>query len=245
MRALALVTALAACGGATQIAIGPTPPPTTSGVLSGPLCNNDRCTCRDAGAPGDGGAGVPPDAGHKRFEIRLKSPQALWATVGQTRLYKNAEQAEACFYVDLPAGATPVELRAHDPNGAAAEWDIRELGAKTKSYYDTFLFDCGVPGVCSFDELDSMKQSFAGLKQNLHDACGSTKVKGLTWDTGRSPDQLHPSELLVRLSLDIYTFEPWKPHGDPACGHGRPPKDGGSGAPDDSGAPDYLAPPSE
>ena len=34
------------------------------------------------------------------------------------------------------------------------------------------------------------------------------KVKGITWDTGRSPDQLHPSELLVRATLNIYKFVP-------------------------------------
>jgi hypothetical protein len=232
---------LAACGASTsQISIGPPPPPSTSGVLVGPLCAGDHCECRD-NRSADGGAGVPSDTAHKRFEIRLKSPQAVWATVGQARLYKNAEKAEACFYVDLPAGDTAVELRAHDPNGAAAAWEIHELGTKTKSYYDTFTFDCGVPGVCSFDELDSAKAEYAKLAKNLHDKCGSTKVKQLTWDTGHAPDQMHPNDLLVRLHLDVYSWAPWKEHGDPSCGHGRPPGEGsGSGGdmpPSDDDAP--------
>ena len=234
MRSLSLVV-LAACGASTtQISIGPPPPASTSGVLTGPLCAGDHCSCHDDTAAGDGGAGVPGDDAHKRFEIRLKSPQAIWATVGQTRMYKNAEKAEACFYVDLPAGETAIELRAHDPNGASAAWEIHELGTKTKSYYDTFTFNCGVPGVCSFDDLDRVKAEYADTKHHVHDLCGSTKIKSLTWDTGKSPDELHPSELLVRLHLDVYQWAPYKEHGDPSCGHGRPPGQGSDDAPADA-----------
>lgn len=154
-------------------------------------------------------------------------------------MYKNPERAETCFYVDLPTGDTPVELRASNPNGVSAQWTIRELGTKTKSWYDTFGFECGNPGVCSFEELDAARDKYAGLKKRgLHDPCGSVKVKGLTWDTGKSPDMQHPSELLVRLQLAVYKFAPWKVHGDETCGKGRPPGDAGSDAPpgDDSPA---------
>jgi hypothetical protein len=233
---------LVACGGSTsQVSIGPPPPPTTSGVYAGPLCAGDHCSCHDDSHGGDGGAGVPLDADHKRFEIRLKSPQALWATVGQAHMYKSVERAEACFYVDLPAGDTAVELRASDHNGAAGAWEIHELGTKTKSYYDTFSFNCGVPGVCSFDELDANKAQYQQLAKQLRDTCGSTKVKGLSWDTGHAPDQAHPDDLLVRLHLDVYKFAPWKEHGDPSCGHGKPPGDGSgsdaSDAPSDEASP--------
>ncbi len=68
--------------------------------------------------------------------------------------------------------------------------------------------------MCSFDELRGKKQEYADPKQ---DKCGSVKVKGLTWDTGRSPDQLHPSELAVKATLDVYKFVPDRPHGDD-CG---------------------------
>jgi hypothetical protein len=98
--------------------------------------------------------------------------------------------------------------------GVSAEWTISEYGAKTKSWYDTFRFECGNPGVCSFDEIDSHKAEYANMKRGLHDPCGSTKLKGLSWDTGKAPDNQHPSELLVRLTLDVYKFAPEKPHGD-------------------------------
>jgi len=72
--------------------------------------------------------------------------------------------------------------------------------------------------VCSFDQLDAAKQEYAAIKKGLHDPCGSTKIKGLSWDTGKAPDTLHPTELLVRMQLDIYKFVPDKKHGDPDCG---------------------------
>jgi hypothetical protein len=52
----------------------------------------------------------------------------------------------------------------------------------------------------------------------VFDLCGTTKVKGISWDHGKSPDQLHPSELLVRMTMEILRFAAWKPHGDPTCG---------------------------
>jgi len=239
---LALLGMLVACSGtAHQIEIGPPPPKMTQGVLSGPLCDGEQCKCRDLNAAGDGGAGLPQDATHKRFEVRLTSPQELWATVGTTRLYKNAERAEACFYVDLPAGETPVELRMSDKSGAAGQWAIRELGTKTKSYYDTFLFNCGVPGVCSFESLDDTKREYAAMKKGNHDPCGSTKLKGISWDHSKAPDGEHPTDVLVKLRLDVYKFAPWKAHGDATCGKGRPPGDAGSDAP--AGDPEAPAAP--
>jgi hypothetical protein len=243
MRLLPLLVLVAACGGDRhQIAIGPPPPKMTQGVLAGPLCNGEDCKCRDLQAANDGGAGLPGDARHKRYEIRMTSPQQMWATIGGNHLYKTAERPEACFYVDLPSGETAVELRASDRDGAAGAWAIRELGTKTKSYYDTFVFNCGSPGVCSFDELDSAKREYATMKKGLHDPCGSTKLKGLAWDTGKAPDNQHPSELLVRLKLDVFKFAPWKPHGDPSCGKGRPPADAATGAGNDAPAGDDAPP---
>ena len=180
----------------------------TQGTLAGPLCSGDRCKCREGA--GDGGAAVPSDLA-KRFEVRLTSPQQLWVKIGNNVIYKDPERAEACFYIDLPAGETAIELRASEPNGVSAAWSIKELGTKTKSWYETFDFSCGNPGVCSFEELDGKK---AELKDPKHDHCGSVKVRGVTWDTGRSPDQLHPSELLVRATLKVYKFVPSRPHGD-------------------------------
>ena len=211
--------------------MGPPPARSTDGVLAGPRCSGTECRCRDLGAPEDGGVGVPSDATHKRFEVRLTSPQEIWAQIGTNHLYKSAERADACYYVDLAPGIAPVELRASNKDGAAAAWSIRELGTKTKSFYDTFLFSCGVPGVCSFDELDRNKAEIQAMHRNLHDLCGSTKIRDLTWDQSKAPDGQHPTDVLVRLKLDLYKFAPWKNHDDETCGKGKPPSDAGSGTP--------------
>ncbi|NVB80354.1 MAG: hypothetical protein HOV81_18315 [Kofleriaceae bacterium] len=200
-------------GGAHQIEIGAPPAKMTQGTFAGPLCSGASCKCRDASAPGDGGAGVPTD-GTKRFEIRMTSAQQLWIKIRDNEMYKSAERPEECFYIDLPAGESVVEMRASEPNGVAAEWTIRELGTQTKSWYDTFTFNCGQPGVCSFDELREKKADYTDPKR---DRCGSVKAKSLVWDTGRSPDQLHPSELAVKVTLDVYKFVPDRPHGSD-CG---------------------------
>jgi len=207
-----LLFLLACSGSARQIEIGAPPEKVTRGVFAGPLCDGDRCKC--ASGPADGGAGVPTD-GKKRFEVRLNSPNQLWIRVGDNHMYKDAERPEACFYVDLPSGNAEVEMRASEPHGVAATWTIRELGTQTKSFYDTFTFSCGNPGACSFEELDTKKPEYKDPKR---DRCGSVKVKGISWDTGRSPDQMYPDELLVRATLDIYKFEPDRPHGEDCSG---------------------------
>lgn len=207
-------------GGAHQVPIGPSPPPRTTGVLVGPLCRDAICTCRER--PEDAG---PPEGSRKRFEIRLSSAQSLWLTMpGETVLYKDREKPVGCFYIDLAPGQHPVELRASDKDGVSAELTIREYGTTTKSWYDTFRFECGNPGVCSFGELDAARASYAAIKRGLHDPCGSTRVRSIVWDHGKAPDGAHPSELVVRATLDVYKFAPDKPHGA-SCGEGsgRPP----------------------
>jgi hypothetical protein len=214
---LVLTLAIGCSGGAHQLEIGPVPAKRTTGTLSGPLCQYDTCTCAKA----ETDAGVPEDNARKRFEIRLRSAQELWFKMpGDTMLYKTVEKPEVCFYVDLASGEHPVELRASNKDGVSAEVIVRELGTKTKSFYETFRFECGHPGACSFEELDALKTEYAGFKRGLHDACGSTRIKGIVWDHGKAPDGTHPSELLVRATLDVYKFAPWKAHGDETCGEG-------------------------
>ncbi|MDX2091446.1 MAG: hypothetical protein SFX73_26535 [Kofleriaceae bacterium] len=224
-RSLVLPVVLVGCsGGARQVDIGPPPAARTSGTLTGPLCEYDRCTCRSEN--GDVGE---PEGARKRFEIRLVSAQPLWMSLpGDTVLYKDAEKVEACFYVDLAPGAHPIALRASNKDGVSAEVFVRELGTKTKSWYETFHFECGHPGVCSFEELAGIKSEYAQYKRGLHDPCGSVKIKNIAWDHGKAPDGTHPAELEVHATLDVYKFAPWKAHGDPTCG------EGGGRAPDAS-----------
>jgi hypothetical protein len=208
---------LAGCSGSgSQIKIGPVPERATSATLAGPSCTATECTCaktfEEAGAP---------EGNRKRFEVKLTSAQALWVTLPGTKLYKSPERAEACFYVDLAPGEHPVAMRASNASGVSAQLEISELGAAAKTKYQTFKFSCGHPGVCAFDDLDTAKASYKEFSRGLHDTCGSTKIKAINWDHGKAPDGEHPSELLVRLTLDVYKFMPDKPSGDTTCGAGE------------------------
>ena len=216
MRFAPLLLVAACSGSAHQTVIGPPPARQSQGVWSGPLCQGEGCKCRDATAPADGGVGVPEDQ-KKRFEIRLQSAQELWASIGKDSLYKSPEHAEECWYVDLPNGETEVTLRASDKAGVSAAMAIHELGTQTKSWYDTFTFNCGAPGVCSYDDLQAFKDSENQHKHRVADGCGSVKIKGLTWDAQHAPDALHPGDLALHLVLDVYPRVPDKPHGDPSC----------------------------
>lgn len=216
---LVALVPLAACGGTprTPVLLAPPPAPATVGTLAGPLCTGQTCTCRSADAPGDGGAGTPAD-GVKRFELRVgPSEHELWVTVDDDVLYKSRARAEDCFYIDLGAGEHKVGLRAANPGGVSAAVTISEYAPATSSWYDTFRFECGTPGVCSYDELADYKASLVKYQRNIFDPCGSVKIKGLAWDTDVAPDQQHPGNLAVALTLAVYDFAPKHPHGDPAC----------------------------
>ena len=212
--------ALLACGGGTKlqtITITPPPPPTTTARLVGPLCKPEVCTCRDASAAADGGAGVPAD-GVKRFEFRVgPSEHPLWVLIDGTVLYKSAARAEDCFYVDLAPGDHSVRLRASHAGGISAGLFVSEYGAATRSWYDTYAFSCGVPGVCAHEDLDEYKAGLAQFARGRHDPCGSVRIKGLTWDTGAAPDQVHPDELALGMTFQVYDFAPRAPHGDASC----------------------------
>ncbi len=218
--AVATTAAASACGGGTTrslVTLAPPPAPSTVATLAGNLCDGQVCQCRAADAPGDGGAGAPPE-GVKRFEIRVgPSEHALWVTVDDMVLYKSVARAEDCFYVDLGAGDHKLGLRAANPGGVSAAVKVSEYADATQSWYDTFQFACGAPGVCSYDELAEYKESLGKYKRDIHDPCGSVKVKGLAWDTDVAPDTQHPGNLQVAWTLDIYEFQPKHPHGDPAC----------------------------
>ncbi len=216
---VALVLFVGCGGGTTQVKIGPPPIKLTKGVLTGATCENNACKCREGGE--DGGVGLPTD-GRKRFEVRLESAYDLWVTLPDTTLYKSPETAVACFYVDLSPGKQPFALRASNPTGVSFALEIHELGTDTKSWYDTFEFTCGHPGVCSFAELDD-KGKTAKVKGGLYDSCGSTRIKNVVWDHGKVPDALVPSELALQGTLDIYKFKPTKAHGETCgAGDGRP-----------------------
>lgn len=214
---LGLGLALAACSGSTHanyVTIKPPPAAATVATLAGPLCTNGQtCTCRSN--PGDAGA---PEGDRKRFEVRIgPAEHELWVTIDDMVLYKGNARAEDCFYLDLGPGDHAVGLRAHQPGGLSAAVQISEYAPAHDSWYETYRFSCGAPGVCSHDEMDEYKASLPQYKRGIHDPCGSVKVKNISWDTGVAPDEQHPEDLALGLTLQIYPFAPKHPHGDPVC----------------------------
>ena len=216
MKRALLIAAAAACGGSQkqQVTIDPPPAPSTRATLAGPLCQNGQtCTCRDEGAPADGGVGEPAE-GVKRFEVRVgPAPNAIWVTLDDMVLYKSEQRANECFYVDLAPGDHKLGLRAHQQGGLGAAVTVREYGVKAKSWYDSVHFECGSPGACSNDELAQQKADFASAEHGIHDPCGTVKVKGVEWATGTEPDAMHPEDLQVAMTLQVYKFVPERPHG--------------------------------
>lgn len=216
--ALSSLLLLAACGGSTtrtQPELPPLPPPGTRATLAGPLCEGDTCKCR--GETGD--PGTPDSKAVKRYEIEIGPvDNEMWVTVDDMVLYKSRERATECFYVDLTSpGEHKVTIRAHGEPAFGARVTIREIGVDPKSYYDTFTFGCGGPGACDQPQLRDWRDGLRRYTRGVHDPCGSTKIKGIEWDTGEMPDATLPSDLYVKLVLQPYAFAPKHPSGDPAC----------------------------
>lgn len=202
---LTLLAVLAvACSGAPD-KMPPVGERLTTGTLRGPLCQSQFCRCKT----NPKAAGKPAD-GFKRFELRAgPADNEMWVTVGPNKLYKSKERATDCFYVDLPPGKHHVTLRAQGEAAVGANLEISELGVKGWWWYQTFIFECG-SNVCDGPQLEDWLSETRALGTK-HDPCGSTKVLGVSYQTGRLPDGLHPRDLLVELDLQVYKFEPDKP----------------------------------
>lgn len=209
---------VSACSGASQ---GPgqnpieaTPAPKTEAVLVGPLCKGDECACKT----GDGDAGAP-EAGSKRFEFRVgPSDDPLWVTVDGMVMFKSRDRSDACWYVDLVPGEHQVSLRGQAEGGLNIALSVAEQGGQGAStwWYRTFDFNCGAPGECATSDVQAWKEEVAKL-EGKHDPCGSTKVQKIEWETGRMPDRLHPDDLLLRATLNVYKFVPPHPPGSSEC----------------------------
>ncbi|HYU16345.1 MAG TPA: hypothetical protein VEL05_09745 [Candidatus Acidoferrum sp.] len=212
-----------ACGGGQGGAQGGAPggaavktelPLRTEAMLAGPLCKGAACQCRE-----DDDAAGSPSAGHKRFELRLgPSDDPLWVTVDGMVLYKSGERPDACFYVDLRPGEHPVTLVGKGKDGLSAALSVAEQGGAEDAtwWYRTFDFQCGTPGECDLETIEAWKREVSALG-GKQDPCGSTKVKGIGWETGRMPDRTHPDEIELRLTLEVYKFVPANPPGSDEC----------------------------
>jgi hypothetical protein len=215
--AVAYVSSLAGCGGATPppTRLGPEPPAKTIATFASSRCTNGVCKCR---AQGDVAKEDPrPAPGLKRFELRVnRGPGKVWVTIdGAQQLYADPESGESCFYVDLSAGKHDLVVRGHSvelSGGVGASLQVSEYAAGPEKappwWYDTAYFQCGNPSPCDPESLESWKKEVDAYDNSLRDPCGSTKVRRAAWETGTMPDGLHPDDFAALLTLDVYPFAP-------------------------------------
>jgi hypothetical protein len=221
MRRLLPFALVAACGGTEKTTTFKPPPPSeTHAALAGHRCSSTTyCACRQAG---DDAEKTPPPEGHKRFEFRLATATGVaWVTIdGKDQLFKSKERAEDCFYVDLPHGKHAVALRAkaeHPQGGVGIGMHVAEHDPRGPSWYRSFGFQCGVPGPCDKDTMAAWKSAISSDRAKLRDPCGSTRVEGLGWETGRMPDAVHPEEISVSFTLNVHDYLPQRTPEDPDC----------------------------
>lgn len=205
---------LGACSGAQSgPAMPPAPGPDTRATLAGPLCENAECRCSDDPAA----VGAAPE-GFKRFKVELgPTEHELWATVDGNQLYKSRERANGCFYLDLEVGDHPITMRATGEAGFGARMQVSELGGEGPYWYPTFEFQCGAPGLCDAEGLRRWKRQVAEVDAGKHAPCGSVRVLGVDWQTGRMPDNLHPADFRLEANMKVYKFAPKHPPGSAEC----------------------------
>lgn len=206
--------ALAQCGGSQA---GPQLPPlpeaASSATLVGPLCESQACRCTDDPAE----VGESPE-GYKRFKVVLgPSESELWGSIDGNVFYKGVERPTECFYVDLATGDHPISVRAKGKAGFGARMLISEIGAEGPWFFDTFEFFCGAPGLCDNEALRGWKQEIAKFDAGRHAPCGSVRILGIDWQTGRMPDNLHPEDFFLEATMKVYKFLPHNPPGTASC----------------------------
>ena len=188
---------------------------TTTATLAGSRCKggDGHCTCRP---PGDNHAeNPPPDADHKRFEIRLGAEDGGDAVLDSPTLGRfGAGTGESCFYIDvLPGTHHMLTLTAHEGRptaGLSPTMRIAEYGPKGPYWYDVVEVHCrGATGRCTRDAAEEWGAEAKGRKRGRIDPCGSSVVTHLVWETsggvgGRDEGLFR--DLTVSFEMEVKKF---------------------------------------
>lgn len=211
---IAAFLGVGSCGGAQGISsMPPTPDPASRATLAGPLCESQACRCTDDPSA----VGEPPE-GFKRFKVVLGPTESeLWGSIDGNVFYKGVERPTECFYVDMQAGDHPISLQAKGRAGFGARMLISEVGGAGPWFYETFEFRCGVPGLCDQQGLRDWKRRIAQFNAGRHAPCGSVRISGIEWLSGRMPDNLHPEDFFLQATMKVYKKLPEHPPGTAAC----------------------------
>jgi len=198
--------------------------PVQAPALAGARCHGGQCRCR---GPGDNAETVPPAPNQKRFEIRMSVMTGEIAIASPTigRLHHDGKQEE-CFYVDLPAGSSHefvIESReAQKGQGMTPSVRIAEYGPMGPYWYDVLAVGCGSGShPCDRPAADAWKEEWRGQrKRGRLDACGSTVVSALKWDSSGGQPMIDGGllrDFRVQFVLAVKDFATQLPPRDPRC----------------------------
>jgi len=188
--------------------------------LAGARCKGGApCVCRNPA--GDAKESPPPDEQHKRFEIRLAGIGGSATLDSPTLGHFAADDGEACFYVDVLPGTTSdivfTAREARKEAGVGPVLDIAEYGPKGPWWYDVLRVRCEGPnGRCNRDAADAWSADAKNRKRGRVDACGSSVISHLTWDssggTGNRELGLF-QDFTVKFTIEVKRFATqWPPH---------------------------------
>jgi hypothetical protein len=217
-----VIAAVAGCGGPPKSNF-PVPlfPGDGQATLASHRCQGGVCACRkDGGADDEEQLAVPE--GKKRWELRLtSSPGPAWVVVDGQQLRKGTESTDACWYVDLAPGDRVVQLQglAEDKLGVVGvSLTMNEYAPEKVAWYRGAFVSCGLPsGGCSVEELREIGQLVENDRRQLTDPCGTARVSGLQWRTGRVADGVHPGEVSMGFTLTVSGRVPEQAPEDPSC----------------------------
>ena len=155
--------------------------------LAGARCQGGQCRCR---GPGDNAETAPPAPDHKRFEIRMSvDAEEIVLTSPTLGRFHHSGKEEECFYLDLPAGSSHellIESReAKKGEGMTPSVRIAEYGPRGPWWYDVLAVGCGGKDhPCDRASAKDWEEAWlTQRKRGRLDACGSTVVSALKWDT--------------------------------------------------------------
>jgi hypothetical protein len=226
--ALALLAAAAAaqvvaCSGAAPsgaavgnaIVAAPATPGARDAHLAGARCkpgSGEPCVCRQR--PGEVAEKSPPDADHKRFEVRLGGAGGSATLDSPTLGHLAGGPDETCFYLDVLPGTTSevtFTARASTAEGGVSPLlDLAEYGPKGPWWYDLLAVRCDGPGHrCNRDAADAWSAEAKTRKRGRIDPCGSAVISHLVWDTSGGTGERELGlfrDFTVRFTLEVKRF---------------------------------------
>jgi hypothetical protein len=157
--------------------------------LAGARCSGGPgapCSCRQK--TGHAPETRPPDADHKRFEIRLGALGGSATLDSPTLGHFATDSDETCYYIDVLPGTTQqvtfTARAATKEGGISPRFDLAEYGPKGPWWYDILSVRCSGPGDrCNREAADAWSVEAKTRKRGRIEPCGSTVISHLRWDT--------------------------------------------------------------